>query len=53
MLDSGALFYTTSQRHILENYVARNHWKVYLADSKPLDIFGIGDVNLKMPNGLV
>ena len=27
--------------------------KIYLADGEPLDIIGMGDDNLKMPNGLV
>ncbi|XP_022152845.1 uncharacterized protein LOC111020469 [Momordica charantia] len=30
-----------------------NHGKVYLADGEPLDIIGIGEVNLKMANGSV
>ena len=42
-----------SQRDLLENYVAGNHGKVYLADDEPLDIIGIEDVRLKMSNGLV
>ena len=49
----GASFHTTSQRDLLENYVAGNHGNVYLADGEPLDIVGIGDVRLKMPNGSV
>ena len=53
MLDSGASFHTTSQCGILDNHVARNHGKVYLADGEPLDLIGMRDVNLKMPNGLV
>ena len=53
VLDSGASFHTTSQCDLLENYVVGNHGKVYLADGEPLDIIGIGDVRLKMPNGSV
>ena len=53
VLDSGASFHTTSQCDLLEKYVAGNHGKVYLADGEPLDIIGIGDVKLKMPNGSV
>ena len=37
----------------MENYVAGNHGKVYLADGEPLDTIEIGDVRLKMPNGSV
>ena len=53
VLDSGALFHTTTQCDLLENYVARNHRKVYLANGEPLDIIEMMDVNLKIPNGLV
>ena len=42
VLDSGASFHTTSQRDLLENYVARNHGKVYLADGESLAIIEIG-----------
>uniref|UniRef100_A0A0D3CLF9 Uncharacterized protein n=1 Tax=Brassica oleracea var. oleracea TaxID=109376 RepID=A0A0D3CLF9_BRAOL len=37
----------------MENYVAGNYGKVYLADGLPLDIVGIGDINLKMSDGRV
>ena len=53
VLDSGASFHTTSQRDLLENYVAGNHGKVYLADGEPLDVIGIRDARLKIPNGSV
>ena len=53
VLDSGVSFHTTSQHDVLENYVAGNHRKVYLADGESLDIIGIRDVKLKMPNGSV
>ena len=53
VLDSSASFHTTSQREAMENYVAGNHGKVYLANGEPLDIIGMGDVSLKIPNGLV
>ena len=42
VLDSGASFHTTSQRDILENYVAGNHGKDYLADGEPLKSLGWG-----------
>ena len=53
VLDLSASFHTTSQRDVLENYVAGNHGKVYLANGEPLDIIELGDVNLKMLNGSV
>ena len=53
VIDSGASFHTTAHRDVLENYVAGNYGKVYLADGEPLDIVGIGDAKLKMPNGSV
>ena len=53
VLDLGASFYTTSQHDLLENYVVGNHGKVHLAYGEPLDIIGIGDVKLKVPNGSV
>ena len=53
VIDSGASFHTTADRNVLENYVAGNYGKVYLADGEPLDIVGMGDVRLKMPNGSV
>lgn len=53
MLDSSASFHTIGQRDILENYVAGNHGKVYLADGEHLDVIGICDVNIKLANGSV
>ena len=42
VLDSGASFHTTSQCDVLENYVAGNHGKDYLADGEPLKSLGWG-----------
>ena len=53
VLDSGSSFHTTAQCDLLENYIMRNHGKVYLANGEPLDIIKIGDVRLKMLNGSV
>lgn len=53
VLDSGASFHTTAHKELMENYVAGNYGKVYLADGEPLDIVGIGDIKLKMENGSV
>ena len=43
-LKSGALFHTTSHREIIQNYVASDFGKVYLADGSALDVVGMGDV---------
>ena len=53
VLDSSVSFHTTTQCDLLENYVAGNHGKVYLANGEPLDVIRIGDVRLKMLNGSV
>ena len=53
VLDSGASFHIKAQRDFLQNYVVGNHGKVYLANGEPLDIIGMGDFSLKMPNGSV
>ena len=50
VLDSGASFHTIAHCDLLENYLPGNHGNVYLADGEPLDVIGIGDVKLKMPN---
>ena len=50
VLDSGASFHITAHRDVLENYVAGNYGKVYLADGEPLDIVGMGDIRLKISN---
>jgi hypothetical protein len=44
----GTLFHTTTIREILENYVAGNFRKVYLADGSTLDIVGIGDARIRV-----
>jgi hypothetical protein len=53
VLDSGASFHTTPIREILENYVAGDFKKVYLADGTTLDIVGIGDVRIRVHNDSV
>ena len=44
VLDSGASFHTIPHREIIQNYVASDFGKVYLADGSALDVVGIGDV---------
>ena len=50
VLDSGVSFYTTPHREIIQNYVAGDFGKVYLADSSALDVVGMGDVRILLPN---
>ena len=52
-MDSGASFHTTLHREIIQNYVAGNFGKVYLADGSALDVVGMGDVRILLPNGSV
>jgi hypothetical protein len=41
VLDSKVFFHTTAIHEVLENYVAGDFEKVYLADSSVLDIVGM------------
>ena len=52
-MDSGASFHTTSHREIIQNYVAGDFGKVYLANGSALDVVGMGDVWILLPNGSV
>uniref|UniRef100_A0A2N9IPG8 Integrase catalytic domain-containing protein n=1 Tax=Fagus sylvatica TaxID=28930 RepID=A0A2N9IPG8_FAGSY len=53
VLDSGASFHTTAHQEIIQNYVAGDFGKVYLADDEALDVVGMGDVRITLPNGSV
>nr|CAN62498.1 hypothetical protein VITISV_000081 [Vitis vinifera] len=53
VLDSGASFHATLHREIIENYVVGDFGKVYLADGSALDVMGLGDVRISLPNGFV
>ena len=53
VLDSGVLFHTTPHREIIQNYVAGDFGKVYSADGSALDVVGMGDVRILLPNGSV
>ena len=53
VIDLGASFHTIAHYDVLEIYFVGTHGKVYLADGEPLDIIGMGDVSLKIPNGSV
>ena len=50
---SGASFHTTAHREIIQNYVVGDFGKVYLADDEALDVVGMGDVCITLPNGSV
>ena len=52
-MDSGASFHTTPHREIIQNYVTGDFGKMYLADSSALDVVGMGDVQILLPNGSV
>ena len=53
VLDSRASFHTTPHREIIQNYVAGNFGKVYLADGSALYVVGMGDVWILLPNGSI
>uniref|UniRef100_A0A7N2R0F3 Integrase catalytic domain-containing protein n=1 Tax=Quercus lobata TaxID=97700 RepID=A0A7N2R0F3_QUELO len=53
VLDSGVSFHTTPHREIIQNYVAGDFGKVYLADGSVLDVVGMGNVRILLPNGSV
>nr|TKR98737.1 hypothetical protein D5086_0000200540 [Populus alba] len=53
ILDSGASFHCTPHNEMLQNYVGGDHGVVYLADGTPLNIVGIGDVQIKTMNGSI
>lgn len=50
ILDSGASFHTSSHREIMQNYVAGDFGKVYLADGEALNVVGMGDIDIALPN---
>ena len=52
-MDSGASFHTTPHREIIQNYVAGDFGKMYLANGSALDVVGMGDIWILLPNGSV
>ena len=50
-MDSGALFHTTPHREIIQNYAASDFGKMYLVDSSALNVVGLGDIRILLPNG--
>ena len=53
VLNSRASFHTTPHREIIQNYAAGDFGKVYLANGSALDVVGMGDVRILLPNGSV
>ncbi|KAL2230598.1 UNVERIFIED_CONTAM: Retrovirus-related Pol polyprotein from transposon TNT 1-94 [Sesamum indicum] len=51
VVDSGASFYSCSNKDIMEPYTSGDFFLVYLVDNKPLKIIGKGDVRIKSTNG--
>ena len=49
-MDSGASFHTTPHQEIIQNYVASDFGKVYLANGTALDVVGMRDVRILLPN---
>lgn len=52
VIDSGASFHATSNRHSFINYVSGNFGEVYLRDDHPCSVVGIGEVQINL-NGSV
>uniref|UniRef100_A0A7N2QZR7 Integrase catalytic domain-containing protein n=1 Tax=Quercus lobata TaxID=97700 RepID=A0A7N2QZR7_QUELO len=46
-------FHTTPHQEIIQNYVAGDFGKVYLVDGSALDVVGMRDVRILLPNGSV
>ena len=53
VLDSGVSFHNTPHQEIIQNYAAGDFGKVYLADGLVLDVVGLGNVRISLPNGSV
>ena len=53
VLNLGALFHTTPHQEIIQNYGAGDFGKVYLAEGLTLDVVGMGDIRILLPNGSV
>ena len=44
------MFHTTPHQEIIQNYVAGDFGKVYLADGTTLDVMDMGDIWILLPN---
>ena len=52
-MDSRASFHTTPHKEIIQNYVESDFGNVYLANGEALDVMGLGDIRIILPNGSV
>ena len=52
-MDSVVSFHTTPHQEIIQNYDVGDFCKVYLADGTALDVVGMGDVHILLPNTFV
>ena len=52
-MDSGASFHTTPHREIIQNYVTSDFGKVCLTDGSTLNVVGMEDVRILLPNGSI
>ena len=52
-MDLRASFHTTLHREIIQKYAIGDFSKVYLADGSALDVVGLGDVQISLPNGSI
>ena len=53
VLDLGVSFHITPHQEIIQNYATGDFGKVYLVDGMALDVVGMGDVRILLPNGFV
>ncbi|KAL6329806.1 hypothetical protein AAG906_037515 [Vitis piasezkii] len=51
LLAMSTSFHSTSHRETIQNYAAGDFGKVYLAYGSALDVMGLGDVRILLPNG--
>ena len=52
-MDSVVSFHTTPHQEIIQNYDVGDFCKVYLVDGTALDVVGMGDVHILLPNTFV
>ena len=52
-MDLGVSFHTTPHQEIIQIYVAGDFGKVYLADGSALNVVGMEDIRILLPNGSV
>ena len=52
-LDSGVSFHTIPHWKIIQNYVGGDFGKVYMVVGEALDVMGMWDIQIQLPNGFV